>query len=1565
MSDTYRLYCTHCTFGSSALEVSSTDNASKVLGYSVRATSLPANERGRLRQVFRAIERLLSYNLPSDATPLDKETCDASSSPRRLLFMPDLQGFQVTGQLCYRSQDTAGRPGSYFADMIVSPIDARQLDNAWSPLDCLRLWRPSSDSSNRGAGWCESEDQIGEGLGGDGGVPLPAINSPSDLLEGCNGAVVTDQAFLAFLTNDSANTDKAELSAVIPARWAEIPAAQRQELFVQLLQATINLLDRRHGAVTIAVEPSLAALLFYGICRVLPEKLIRLSDRHAGLSFSTYESAPERSMTNLVATTFLHESNSADLPPEIYHRGFACNTFTEGFKYGQQIAPGVFAHKIIGLLTAGENTPFSAIDELIRMIDFMPGASILGQTLDILVQADEEVRNYLSGSTNSHQNLPAHAAQLSPEATHIRSRCLLTAIERFSQQGHTSWPDDLLETTIAWSGDALVQKWPASQPIQTALRSNLPTGKEGKDRLERLLAINDGKPQIPDALLLECATEVSVALGRIPSCIRTYLAGTGKDPAKWLRGLLKDIAQPSRETLIEHTATGLFEDALLQAVSPRNMVSGETLTNLLSRLLDFEKFAFDQKWGILLNHHGLCGALDSSNKKFQAALNSLFDSLSESTPHCLTTRSAEENAGLLKNWAAFTQNSDANQQLITARYDLHQALLPLLAEAAEQNNRRLPSFGNKRPEEKITAAAEKLDYLAGCSGRGTKRETKLEILEEALGEQNQQPENKQLVTSWVTSYLNEISAAKTPPALKGKNEKTAVTSKTSRWPEIVPATKGIAVVALFLLACTTAFYAFRFIKLDLIQGTNPATTEITASSSAGTTNPKNQQPTDPSETSHNQQTDKPAVATMAGQQQLTTDQQPKPKISTPSEEEIGLKLVWKGERLFASWNSAKLHDRKYSLVITTPGTKPSEETEPKSPLEIPLKGYGPYTAELKLQGSTTPYKTDKTFSPPPSLTIQTIRLAATGGKTPHLVFGVNPTVNNHSPDIPGSSIHCQLLTDDNVKPIDIGPCSHMKEDERSFSLPTDLSTEPHELQTAHFQLFTKTPLGRGHVSKSKKLDISQLKSFGEEWMDQQYDRLTVLGVRGVLPLKENEHSVSIPLPPTIEDKDLAFSLLGPQRDNSQETIVTEHAEDSPGHYTSSLIIGKSEGEGTEEGKGTPKDCLAIFSLDRKDSWSPRGVLELPETLSEARRNLVRSSKVKLDVAGKSYYFQLVTPELAPPLKLPLWWSTGPRCPARRVLSKGGVIPDINLDTSFWIPAEELPVDTAAPEGHEPSENTAIKAVLTASEKHDQLKLTLRLNNEDYANAELSTEQEADVQVISVTPFEWTQLPDRKATSNKVIQMVERVDLMKDAHAISVEREKKDSRTWSQHLSREYRDRGKTQKQCEDDMAYLRLAINEKRESLKAYFQGNTNPKLSKLLRDSLWHVPSSKLFFSATDIHELAQWKIARLQNENDKFDVNISVKALERIKNTVEDAWDLKSQQKCNIFARELARSEININRYQSRSHVAGDPQTHNDSVEHAVVWFVCDTSNPKWEAEASKVDRKGYVKFEEVKRR
>src|SRR3569623_78868 len=133
MTSIHQLYATHCTYGTSALEQREGELADRVLGYSARAGSL---ERSELRNCYRQVERFLYYYLPTDAPTEEKLRLDAASAPRRMFFCPALGDLQVLGQISYRQQDTAGRPGSYFGHVLFG----RRAEGAWSVLDCLKLW---------------------------------------------------------------------------------------------------------------------------------------------------------------------------------------------------------------------------------------------------------------------------------------------------------------------------------------------------------------------------------------------------------------------------------------------------------------------------------------------------------------------------------------------------------------------------------------------------------------------------------------------------------------------------------------------------------------------------------------------------------------------------------------------------------------------------------------------------------------------------------------------------------------------------------------------------------------------------------------------------------------------------------------------------------------------------------------------------------------------------------------------------------------------------------------------------------------------------------------------------------------------------------------------------------------------------------------------------------------------------------------------------------------------------------------------------------------------------------
>jgi hypothetical protein len=164
-----QIYCTHCTYGSSALERRDGELAHRTLGYSARAGSVAAAE---LRTYYRQIERYLYYYLPRDTPAEEKRLLTDCTAPRRMLFLPGVDGFQFLAQVCYRAADSEGRPGSYFAHAL------RQAETAgaprWSALDCLRLWQA--------AGWVGEDSP---------GIPflLPALRTLDDMLPAPRAAI--------------------------------------------------------------------------------------------------------------------------------------------------------------------------------------------------------------------------------------------------------------------------------------------------------------------------------------------------------------------------------------------------------------------------------------------------------------------------------------------------------------------------------------------------------------------------------------------------------------------------------------------------------------------------------------------------------------------------------------------------------------------------------------------------------------------------------------------------------------------------------------------------------------------------------------------------------------------------------------------------------------------------------------------------------------------------------------------------------------------------------------------------------------------------------------------------------------------------------------------------------------------------------------------------------------------------------------------------------------------------------------------------------------------------------
>lgn len=297
-----QVYCTHCTYGTSALEQREGELADRVLGYSARAGSLDRNE---LRNDYRAIERFLYYYLPSDTPPEDKQRLDAAAAPRRLFFCPAMGKLQMVGQVAYRQYDTAGRLGSYFAHVLFG----EHTQGNWSVADCLRLWQ---------APWVEEDSA-------EHSYKLPPLERLDDLWRG-KTPLVSDDAVLDFLQTLSPSFSDGlgrPPHERIDARWQSVPAQQRIDLLVNTLQGLLNLGQQRRENILLVVEPGIAALVFYAVARLLPKSL------SAGLSFSTYEPNAERLPVTLAATTFFDPFTN-DVRSDLYRRrGLVINTYQD------------------------------------------------------------------------------------------------------------------------------------------------------------------------------------------------------------------------------------------------------------------------------------------------------------------------------------------------------------------------------------------------------------------------------------------------------------------------------------------------------------------------------------------------------------------------------------------------------------------------------------------------------------------------------------------------------------------------------------------------------------------------------------------------------------------------------------------------------------------------------------------------------------------------------------------------------------------------------------------------------------------------------------------------------------------------------------------------------------------------------------------------------------------------------------------------------------------------------------------------------------------------------------
>ncbi len=646
----HRLLCTHCTFGTSELETHSADNAAKVLGYSVRKSSLPDSERGQLRQVFRAVERLLSYSLPRDATAAQKETLSADLAPRRLIFMPNLGGWQVAGQVAYRAHDTAGRPGSYFADLLVSKApDPRNRDAAapWSAKDVLQLWSVGHDRkpSAKPDWWVSSEEQLTlleaeENARNPESEACwkPAAPERIDDLRDSRPALLDDATVFRFLTAQTGD-DGTSTDPFIPPRWWAVPTAVRQELVAAVLHATL-LGPARGGreTVTLAVEPSVAAVVFYAVCRLLPGRI------SGSLSFSTYEPAPDRPLTGFVATTCLNEAaDSADLPTDLTHRAFACDTFRNPTQFGRGQAPSErsYARYVVGQAAANA---WREIDGFLATLDL---DGVTAGDLDRLLEIERIVTAYLHGSG------PGGDARRTPLETQFLRRRFQAGIEaRLEIQA--PWPDDLLGVALAWFGDDFEQLWTESDSIRHLFARYLPRDTKG---LAQMLASSGKGPRVPMCVRAAAVIAAMTADPQyLPDAFINYCKDACHSAARpeatmLVRTVLSELPDL---TALQHARCFELTDLILEGLRETpGLTAALPLADLLTESLASRKQSLENKADLLARHHSLAKHILLPDGRLQDAVSTVFAELLDmqtKDPGRHLVKSGRSRIRQLKDW---------------------------------------------------------------------------------------------------------------------------------------------------------------------------------------------------------------------------------------------------------------------------------------------------------------------------------------------------------------------------------------------------------------------------------------------------------------------------------------------------------------------------------------------------------------------------------------------------------------------------------------------------------------------------------------------------------------------------------------------------------------------------------------------------------------------------------------------------------------------------------------------------------------------------------------------------
>lgn len=250
-------------------------------GYHLRAAS--CGREGVDGVFVDTLQDLLFKNRYEPPVDMDRNTwpkLHARNMPVRLIYRPHVAGMSLLVRDCFRTYDASEtrRLGSQFAHGLRTTAG-----NAWSTLDCLRVWE---------APWWTSEDPA---------EPRPALanfSSWSDLSQRVDQPFIEERVMESF-ARTPAGGKFVDPGNLIPEWLRRTSPRHRQQILVQLVRGFLELDLKKGQWLLLVADPELAALLFFSLLRLLPVGYLA-----EPIGFSTYERNLMDSSTPLVATTF-------------------------------------------------------------------------------------------------------------------------------------------------------------------------------------------------------------------------------------------------------------------------------------------------------------------------------------------------------------------------------------------------------------------------------------------------------------------------------------------------------------------------------------------------------------------------------------------------------------------------------------------------------------------------------------------------------------------------------------------------------------------------------------------------------------------------------------------------------------------------------------------------------------------------------------------------------------------------------------------------------------------------------------------------------------------------------------------------------------------------------------------------------------------------------------------------------------------------------------------------------------------------------------------------------------